>query len=353
MEIDLGALGANWRGYRALGAAEAGAAVKADAYGCGAAEAGPALEAAGCRTFFVAALAEAIALAPRLGAESAIYVLNGYGPRAGWPGDPRIRPVLNTADEAAAWAAAAPGRPAALQIETGMNRLGEAPEALAEALARPGLRPLAESATILMSHLAMAEAPDDPLTQGQRRAFEAGLERLRPALPRARASLAASAAPGLGPAFAYDLIRPGYGLYGGELGPDPQPVVRLSAPLIRVWEVPAGARSGYGGAWTAPRAARLATLPLGYADGVPRALGGRGEARIRGQTVPIIGRISMDLTVLDITALDPAPALGERAFLLDETLTVGAMAARSDTIGYEILTRLDAARRLERRVNPL
>lgn len=325
--------------------------MKADAYGCGAAAVAPALAAAGCRTYFVAALAEATRLADTLGRDSILYVLNGFDAGAGWPDDPRIRPVLNTLPEAEAWASRWGDRAAALQIETGMNRLGADAEALAEALDAAALAPLRRGGALLMSHLAMAESPEAALTAAQKAAFDQALARLRPRLPHARASLAASAATSLGPAFAYDLIRPGYGLYGGDLGPAPRPVIRVSAPLIRVWRVETGAASGYGGAWRAARPSVLATAPIGYADGLPRALGGRGRARLRGRIIPIAGRVSMDLTVLDVTDLDPAPMPGERAIFLDETLEIGAMAAEADTIGYEILTRLDAARRLERRVN--
>lgn len=348
LEIDLGAIQENWRRLDALGPAETGAAVKADAYGCGAAHVGRALAQAGCRTFFVASLGEARALSVALAPGAALYVLNGYGAGAPalWPEDPRIRPVLNTLAEAAAFAAAfGAARPAALQIETGMNRLGLTAEEQAALRAAPPRLDL----RLILSHLATADAPDSALLAAQKAAFDAAAPALKALYPAAKLSLAATGAALCGPAFAYDLIRPGIGLYGGAPFAGAQAAVRLSAPLLRVSEVPPGARSGYGGAWRAHRAARLATLPLGYADGIPRALGGKGLARIGAALVPIAGRISMDLTVLDVSDLDPAPAVGDRAYLLDKGLTIEAMAARAGTIGYEILTGLDAAGRVARR----
>lgn len=323
--------------------------MKADGYGCGAAPVSEALAAAGCRTFFVATLNEATSLIGALPPEAALYVLNGYAgtPPPRWPEDPRIRPVLNTLAEAEAFAAAyGEGRPAALQIETGMNRLGLGAgeqEALRAAPPRLDVR-------LILSHLASADAPESALLSRQRATFEETAPALKALYPQARLSLAATGGALCGPSFAYDLIRPGIGLYGGAPFSAALPAIRLSAPLMRVWDVPAGAPSGYGGAWRAPRPSRLATIPLGYADGIPRALGGRGLARIGAGVAPVAGRVSMDLIVLDVTGLDPAPAPGDRAYLLDETLTIDAMGARCETIGYEILTRLDAAQRLERRL---
>lgn len=356
LDIDLSAIAANWRSFRDIGAAEASAVVKSDAYGCGAENVAPALAAAGCQTFFVATLAEALRLASRLTGEQKIYVLNGFAEPSAWPEDPRVRPVLNTLNQVRAWAergeaAAWRQPPAALQIETGMNRLGLT-EAEQSALGEQPALP--EGAIeLIMSHLASAEGPQDPMLIAQNAAFKAAASALKARFPQARLSLSATAGALQGSDFAYDLIRPGVGLYGGLPFAAARPAVKLSAPLLRVWRVEAGERSGYGGDWIATRRSRLATAPLGYADGLRRSIAGRWRARIGGVEAPLAGRVSMDLIVLDVTDLDPAPKEGDRAWLLDESLTIDAMAAAADTIGYEILTGLDAARRLERRVNPV
>lgn len=357
LDIDLGAIVANWRALRDRSAArETAAVLKADAYGCGAGDVAPALEAAGCRSFFVATPGEAAKLAGVLGPECEIFVLDGFPGAGRWPADPRIRPVLSTLDEARAWAASATaGAEAALQIETGMNRLGLTEGEQREICAGGVLAK--DSVTLVMSHLASAAGPDDPLLRAQKTAYQAALPAFRSAFPQARLSLSATAGAVLGSEIAFDMIRPGIGLYGGLPFQEARPVVRLSAPLIRVWEVEPGARSGYGGDWVAARPSRLAALPLGYADGLPRSLAGRWRARIETAdgliAAPMAGRVSMDLIVLDVTDLDPAPRRGDRAWLLDEALTIDAMAEAAGTIGYEILTGLDAARRLERRLNPV
>ncbi|MEL6316961.1 MAG: alanine racemase C-terminal domain-containing protein, partial [Pseudomonadota bacterium] len=253
----------------------------------------------------------------------------------------------------AAAAAAALGRgprTAALQVETGMNRLGCAPDAL-EAAAPEIAAAGALDIRLIMSHLACADAPRHPQNAAQKAAFDAAAARLRPHFPAARLSLAATGGALLGPAFAYDLIRAGVGLYGGAPFAEARPVVRLEAPLIRAWDAPEGALSGYGATWRARGPRRLATLAVGYADGIPRALSNLGDAGLHGRAAPIVGRVSMDSLVIDATDAprpDGAPAqVGDVATLLDETRTVDALATTTGTIGYEVLTRLGG--RFERR----
>lgn len=353
--VDLGAVCANWRalGVAAGGDAETGAVLKADGYGLGAAPVAEALGAAGCRTFFVATAAEAERLAPvvhRFGAE--LFVLSGA------PGGPETlariigagaAPVLNTQDEVAWAVAAAADRGAplrcALQVETGMNRAGLAKEAFRDLCRRP---PDGLHVTLAMSHLAAADTPEAALNRDQKRRFDAIAAAARRAFPAARLSLAATGGALLGRPYAYDLTRPGVGLFGGNPFAQGRPVVRLTAPLIRVWDVPAGALSGYGGAWRAERPSVLALAPVGYADGLPRALAGKGAARIGGAFAPFAGRVSMDLIVLDVTDAPTPPVIGDEAAFLDEALTVDNLAHQVGAIGYEILTGLDAARRLAR-----
>ena len=312
--------------------------VKADAYGCGLARVAPALAQAGCRTFFVAHLSEGIAARAAL-PEAAVYVLNGLPPGSGAAfADHALRPVLGDADEIAEWAALSEGRlPAALHVDTGMNRLGlPVGEALAltddPVIARAGI-------DLVMSHLVSAEAPADPLNARQ----AADFARLRAAFPSLRASLANSSGTCLADATHHDLLRPGYSLFGGnpEPGsPNPmRPVVRLDATILQIRHVQAGETCGYNARWQAPGPRRLATLSLGYADGYPRSASQSGHALVGGVPCPILGLISMDLIILDVTDA-PEARRGGTATLIGGGLDIDAVGRAAGTIGYEILTGL-------------
>ncbi|MBY0296321.1 MAG: alanine racemase [Methylobacterium sp.] len=342
LTIDLGALAANWRLLAAQAeGAECAAVIKADAYGCGIARAAPALWRAGCRTFFVAHLSEAEA-ARRAVPEAVIYVLNGFPPgsaaayRAGG-----FRPVLGARAEIAEWAQTgrAPGGapPAALHVDTGMNRLGlSVPEAL-DLAGDPGLG----APALLMSHLVSAEVAGDPLNARQ----VADFARLRAAFPGVPASLANSAGIFLGPEARHQMVRPGYALYGGNPTPERpnpmRPVVRLDARILQLRDVSRGETAGYNARWTAPGPRRLATLSVGYADGYPRSASGRGAALVGGVLCPFVGTVSMDLIILDVTDA-PAAALerGAPATLIGDRLDLDEVGRRAGTIGYEILTSL-------------
>ncbi len=312
--------------------------VKADAYGCGLAAVAPALWRAGCRTFFVAHLAEGVA-ARQAVPEATIYVLNGLPP-GGADAFLRddLRPVLGSHDELDAWAQASGGaRPAALHVDTGMNRLGlSVPEALA-LRADPRIR--AAGIDLVMSHLVSAELPEDPVNARQIRDFSAA----RAAFPESPASLANSSGIFLGTATHHDLLRPGYALFGGNPTPghpNPmRPVVRLEAEIVQVRDVAAGTGAGYNHRWVAPGPRRLATLSLGYADGYPRAASGRGHALVGGVACPILGLISMDLIILDVTEA-PDARRGATAVLIGDALDVDSVGRAAGTIGYEILTGL-------------
>jgi alanine racemase len=343
LTVDLGALADNYRRLqREAAGSEVAGVVKADGYGLGAGAVAGALWQAGCRSFFVAQLEEGRALRPRL-PDAAIYVLNGLP--AGTEDAvlaARLIPVLNHTDELARFAAHARrhgGRlPAALQIDTGMCRLGFARAEL-ERLDPGLLEPL--DLVLVMSHLAVAEEPDNPLNAQQRQRFE----ELRRRLPRARASLANSSGIFLGPAFHYDLCRPGVALYGvnpvpGRANPM-APVITLEAPVLQIHEVEAPGTVGYGATYPTRPGMRIATIPVGYADGYPRSASTRATARIAGRTVPLAGRVSMDLISLDVSAL-PAGAVrpGTMVTLIGGPDGVDELAKAAGTIGYEILTRL-------------
>ncbi|WP_082469928.1 MULTISPECIES: alanine racemase [unclassified Methylobacterium] len=342
LTIDLAAIAENWR---RLGAQAphipCAAVVKADAYGCGLDVVAPVLWQAGCRTFFVAHASEAI-IARSLLPEATIYVLNGLAPGSG-PilAAHTLRPVLGSREELEEWVAlgAEAGRPlaAALHIDTGMNRLGlTVPEALA--LAGDPIIPAA-GIDLLMSHLVSAERPDEAINRRQCEDFDA----VRRAFPGIPGSFANSSGCYLGAGIANDMLRPGYALFGGNPmpgRPNPmRPVVRLEARIAQIRDVETGDSAGYNSRWTAPGPRRLATLSIGYADGYPRSASGRGHALVGGVPCPIVGLISMDLIILDVTDA-PEARRGEPAVLIGDSLDVDSVGHAAGTIGYEILTGL-------------
>ncbi len=329
------------------------AVVKADAYGLGAARVGPALRDAGCRHFFVAHLAEGVALRGALGPGPVIAVLNGFAPGA--DGDAALLPVLNGLPDVEAHAAAARGRggaaPAILHLDTGMSRLGlDAREQ--EAVAADPSRFDGLDLRWVMTHLACADEPEHPLNAAQAARFAAICARL-PAAAGVPRSIANSSGVFLGPAFASGLARPGCALYGINPTPGrPNPMrqaVRLDAPVLQVREIAPGDTVGYGAAWTAERPSRVATVAAGYADGYLRALSGRAFGVFAGRSVPLIGRVSMDLIAFDVTDA-PAIAPGAAIRLIGPPgATPDDLAARAGTIGYEVLTSLGNRYRREYR----
>ncbi len=356
LTIDLDALGDNWRLLAARAApAECGAAVKADAYGCGIEAAVPALARAGCRTFFVAHLSEgrrARAALNAAGHAGRVFVLNGFHPDASSVSDycdHRLDAVIGSAEELAAWQHVRAGwsvddRPCcALHVDTGMNRLGF-PVEDARRLSRAGLD--AAGVAFVMSHLVSAEDPGDPVNARQIALFDRARDGALGGFP---ASLGNSSGLFLPQAPFYDLVRPGYALYGGNPTPgraNPmRPVVSMQSRILQLRDVPAGATAGYNGRWTAARPSRLATIGLGYADGIPiggSGIDGRGAfVVVDGIPCPLVGRISMDLTIADVTDV-PADRVRTDAMVewLGPEVDVDALARSCGTIGYEILVNL-------------
>ncbi len=344
LTIDLAAVAANYRTLRKKlrRPATCAAVVKADGYGLGAERVVPALAAAGCREFFVAQIEEADAIRRVVPADAAVCVLNGL--LRGEEDAFRRRgfiPVLNDMAQVECWqrAARSSGRPlpAILHVDTGMSRLGLAPgDALA--LAAPGrLDGLALHAVI--SHLACSEEPEQPLNAQQL----ATLRTVCAAFPRVRASLANSSGIFLDPAYHFDFVRPGAALFGVNPLPGRQnpmrAVVTLRGKILQIRDVDPPRTVGYGATHRITGRTRIATVAAGYADGWPRSLSNRGSAYIGDLRVPVIGRVSMDLMTLDITAAqDVAP--GDTVELLGDHLPVDDVATAAGTIGYEILTRL-------------
>jgi alanine racemase len=343
LEIDLGAVVANWTALRDRTApAECAGMVKADAYGLGMAAVAPALAAAGCRLFFVAQLDEGIALR-RILPGPEIAVLAGILPRteAEFVAH-QLVPVLNDLGQLALWrGVAAPTRPPAiLHLDTGMARLGLPADEQARLGADPSL--LAGIALrAVMSHLACADEHDHPLNARQLAAFRAALA----VLPPAPASLANSSGIFLGADYHFTMTRPGAAVYGvnpqpGAVNPMRQ-TVQLKAKILQTRAIDTGDTVGYGATFRSDRPSRIATLSVGYADGWPRASSNRGSAIIAGHHVPVVGRISMDLITIDVSGLDPRlTAPGTLATLIGPGRDVDAVAADAGTIGYEILTGL-------------
>ena len=353
LSIDLDALCDNWRSLKArLASAECAAVVKADAYGLGAARVAPALYRAGCRNFFVAHLNEGIALRPALPADASIYVL--HGPH---PGDERefvhhrLVPVLNSLPQLGAWQSLARDLdtvlPAILQVDTGMARLGLALDEFERVASSPALL-LGLSLKFIISHLASAEDQDNPANPLQLARFREAMARL-PGVP---GSLANSSGIFLGDDYHFNLVRPGAALYGvapvaGQANPM-RPVIRLQGKVLQTRTIAAGTAVGYSHTWTAPHPSRIATVAVGYADGYLRSLSNRGTVSCDGIPLPLIGNISMDTLIADITDLPEGRiAEGELLDLADPLNGVDAIAARAGTIGYEILTSL--GRRYARR----
>ncbi|MBC9072114.1 alanine racemase [Thauera sp. CAU 1555] len=346
LTIDLAAICDNWRLLKArLGGAECAAVVKADAYGLGAARVAPALYRAGCRHFFVAHLDEALALGPALAADATRYVL--HGPLPGSEAEfaaQGIIPVLNSLPQLAAWRALAQALdrplPAVLQVDTGMARLGLAPQELDALCADPdALRGV--DLRCVMSHLASAEEPANPVNAQQLQRFRAALERL----PQTPASLANSSGIFLGADYHFDLVRPGAALYGvapvaGQ--PNPlRPVVRLQGKVVQTRTIEPGTPVGYGHSWTAQRRSRIATVAVGYADGFLRSASNRAYVCLNTVKLPLVGKVSMDTILVDASALGEE-AIHEGALLdvIGPECGVDELAARAGTIGYEILTSL-------------
>jgi len=355
LTIDLAAVESNWKRLASLTVpVECAAVVKADGYGCGLEPVARTLYRAGCRTFFVADVAEgrrARAVAP----DATIYVLNGVMPGSAqaFAADD-LRPVINSTTELAEWDAFVATKNwrggAALHIDTGMNRLGITVEEAA-AIA-PRLQSENHGFTLVMSHLACAESPDHPMNARQLRLFR----EIRMAYRGVASSLANSSGIFLGERAYCDLVRPGVALYGvnptpGKANPMRR-VVELKGRIIQVRAIAKGETVGYGAAFTAGRASRIAIVAVGYADGFLRSAGtARGkpaaEIIVAGKRCPLAGRVSMDVLAVDVTDVaEGAVRRGDFATLIGDRVSVDDLATGMGTIGYEVLT--DLGRRYHR-----
>ena len=329
LTIDLNALADNWAKLNAMSEGETAAVVKANGYGLGAPSVGRVLAKAGVRTFFVAVAEEGAALRAALGPAPTINVFSGH-----MHGDTSIIrdaalvPMINSVDQMLRHVEALPGAAFGLQLDSGMNRLGMEP---AEWSALRDIA-LAQNPTLIMSHLACADEPDHPMNAQQLRSFIEMTDGLD--VPR---SLAATGGILIGEDYHFDMTRPGVGLYGGMPFGAAKPVVSLDVPIIQSREVAVGETVGYANAWIAKRPSVVATISAGYADGLIRAIGNGATLVANAKSLPIIGRVSMDLITVDITDLG-ANVTSLR--LLGSDQSVDELAAYAGTIGYEILTSL-------------
>ncbi len=333
LTIDLDAVRANWSALDAMSDAsvETAAVIKADAYGLGAMQVGKVLFDAGVKGFFVALAEEGRALRRVLGDAPTIYVFSGH-----MDGDTdvlldaRLTPFLNSPEHVTRHFAKTPGHPFGIQLDTGMNRLGMEPadwDALKSDLLDAG-------PTLVVSHLACADEPDHPMNTQQLRSFQD----MTDGIP-VRRSLAATGGALLGPAYHFDLVRPGIGLYGGLPFVDAAHTLRVDVPVIQTRTVRPFETVGYGNSWTAKVETTVATVAAGYADGLIRAMGPNAVLFAGETPCPVIGRVSMDLITVDVSGLDDVP---ETLEIIGPHRQVDDVAEAAGTIGYEILTSLGA-----------
>jgi alanine racemase len=361
LTIDLDALVDNWREMaRRSGNANTAAILKADAYGLGLEDCGTALYEAGARDFFVAVAQEGVTLrtyAP----DARIYVLSGI-----WPGQERmffendLVPVLVSEEQLALWMAVTAehgDHPCALHVDTGFNRLG-IPLEEAIAFANDVSRPASFSPVMVMSHLHSGDTPSSPLNRAQLESFQ----RVAEAFEGIPASLAASGGIFLGPEYHFDLTRPGIAVYGGEAVNGMQAlraVVTAEARVVQIRDALSGSTVSYGATHQLSRNSRLAIASVGYADGYLRSLSGSGVpiraggtpgafGFVAGHKVPVIGRITMDLTIFDVTDVPPSDIkAGDYIELFGRNVLLDDVARAAGSIGYELLTGLGL--RYERR----
>jgi alanine racemase len=344
LTIDLGAIRENYRRLKAhLDGVACAGVVKADGYGLGAVQVANALRKEGCDTFFVAHLWEGIVLRDALGTGPAIFVLHGFLPGSEAQGEAAgLIPVVNSTGQLAAWRNLARqlGKklPAAIQVDSGMSRIGLAPVEVEALAADPSAFDGIEL-RLVMSHLACADEPEHGANEAERLEFE----RLRRMLPPAPLSFANSSGIFLGKPYHHDLARPGAALYG--INPTPgrknpmQPVIKLEAKVLQTRQISAGAGVGYGHTFHATEPLRTATITLGYADGWHRRTS--AAAFFEGVELPFIGRVSMDSIILDVSAL-PEGRLkeGDLVELIGPSHPLDTVADVAGTIGYEVLTSL-------------
>lgn len=350
VEVDLEALRDNYRAVRAAAGPQVAviAMVKADAYGLGAERVVRTLEPLEPWGYGVATADEGAALR-NMGVRRPVVVFGPLPPRSVTAAvAAELVATISDLPSLERWIALG-GGDFHVEIDTGMGRAGfdwrETADWAPGVLERCGG---GARWTGVLTHFHGADAPDATATAVQWERFQDALAQLPVSREELLVHAANSAAAVRWPAYASDAVRPGIFLYGGNPAPGagtavPRAVVSLRARLVLVRSVPPGSTVGYGATHVSRGWERWATLSIGYGDGVPRRLGSRGSALVRGQRVPFVGRTSMDMTVVDITGV-PDARVGDVATLIgrdgDTEITLDEVAAQAETISYEILTGL-------------
>jgi len=342
LTVNLDALARNYDSLALMAApGECGAVVKANAYGLGLESVARCLGEAGCQFFFVASAGEGAELR-RVLPDARIYVFEGVLPgqedRLLGAG---LTPVLNSPEQIRLWktAGTADGKQTVVHIDTGMSRLGLTAEEVDQVSGENLLDGM--DLEYVMTHLACGDDPSHALNVEQLQRFDA----LRRKLPPAKTSIGGSPGILLGPEFRGDLARPGIALYGGHpfvSGPNlMETVVTLEGVVLQIRDVTNTLTVGYGATRTIEAPARLATVGVGYADGYPRALSNQGVGFLGGVRVPVVGRVSMDLLTLDVSAVPSEHAQpGSLVELIGPNVSLEDVAEAAGTINYEILTGL-------------
>ncbi len=353
--IDLNAMAKNWQKFAELAPkSETGAVVKANAYGLGLEQVAPALWKAGCRTFFVALVQEGINVRQLL-PEARIFILGGLFPDAASACiEHDLIPLLGSHPEIETWHGATKGQtsvaPCGIQTDTGMNRLGFSFEEAMTLLADP-VPTKALNLQLIMSHIACGDEPDDPLNALQLERFK----QIRDLVPSVPASLANSAGIQMGDDYHFDLNRAGTSLYGvravNTVENPSLTVVTLEGRIVQTRQIKRGDTIGYGATQTVARDTKVAIVSCGYADGFHRAASGSGVGMryvepgasgfVAGKKVPILGRVSMDLTAFDITDVGETEVMANPWIeMFGDNIEIDDVAKSCGTIGYELLVSL-------------
>lgn len=336
MWIDLAAIAANWRLLCAAArGAQVAAVLKRDAYGLGLEPVAQALAAEGCRAFFVADAAEGRRLRS-VAPQAEIFLLDA-------PGGAEARGFVPVLDSLENLERAADG-PVALLLDSGIGRLGLTGAETARLAAEPH-RLAGRDLRLVMTHLAGFTRPEDPANLDQLAAFRA----LAAQLPSAPLSVATSSYAFAGAAWRLDLVRVGSALYGVRTAPvpgyDPAPVVRVEAPVVTVRALAAGAPLGYYRR-RADRPMRVATVALGYADGLPTGFTECAAAYVDGRRAPFVAEATMALSTIDVSDLPPdRPAVGERVEIIGPNQDANALGAVLGINPNRLLTAFGASLR--------
>lgn len=341
--IDQEALAANYTFFQSRSKSAIAGVIKANGYGTGAVEAYQTLYKAGAREFFVATPEEGIAL--KATADTSIYILGGVyqGAEKDYEAA-KIIPVLNSRDQIERWAATAKtmGKklPAILHVDTAMNRLGLEESDLAVILENPETLNALDLRAV-MTHFASSDEKDSPLNTLQAARFA----KIADHFPNTRKSLCNSSGIFRNETWHYDLLRPGYALYGGNPTPEgTNPMRRVVDMSVRILQCRLGKKgesAGYNATHVFEKDTALAVVALGYADGFLRSGGNQARLFWNGQPCKILGRVSMDLMIVDISTLTgPSPQAGDWLEVLGPHQSVDQLANDCGTIGYEILTSL-------------